>query len=230
MQSPELVNEKVYLWQKYSMSNPSEVARQYRNPYSERLIAYAKEAGNRLLDLIKIPEATAILGGSLGYDAAIEGSYDIDFRILLPDTYSNPDQINSVSSKICRNENFHDVKVICQDSGNIIHHTWKIVRIEGLPDEDVYLTLNIQAQASYSGLAGIAKRLPRAVIDRYVAAKGKSKAEDSELEYERVKDHWKCFLGWLISNEARTMDEIALQGLLSNNECLFPLFLKEKQK
>ena len=212
------------LWEKYSVSSPHEEARKYRNPYSEIMVKYAYSEGATLQTLLSAQDTTIVIGGSLGYDAAIVGGYDIDMRMLFPPTEDARERLQEASAKLHTLAGFDAGKIV-GEAKNIYHH-YKRVKIDGLPeDADAYLTLNIQIQSEYVGMADIAKLLPELVVERLIVAKGLS-AQDGEDAYEMVKGHWKSLLRWLAKNGFDKATPEERQKLLARAQEAYPLFLK----
>ena len=213
------------LWRKYSVPSPHEDAAKYRNPCSEIMVDYASRSGEELKRLLAAPDALVVIGGSLGYGAAIRDSYDIDLRLLFPQTADAKERLAVASAKLHEVAGFDAGKIVGVDK-NIYHH-YKRVKIEGLPeDADAYLTLNLQLQKGYAGMADLAKLLPAVVIDRLVVAKGLS-AQEGEEAYEALKIHWKSFLKFLSRSNFREISLASREVVLAQAATLYPLFLRE---
>ena len=216
------------LWQKYSVPSPHEDAKKYRNPYSAIMVDYAQQAGRELQTILAAPDAKVVIGGSLGYGAAIHGGYDIDLRLLFPPSEDAKNRLEKASATLHAVAGFDAGKIVGA-ARNIYHH-YKQVKIDGLPaDADAYLTLNIMLQSEYEGMADVAKLLPEVVVDRLVVAKGLSGLE-GEDEYEMVKGHWKSFLKWLFANRYRDATPAERPGILAQAQLSYPLFLKGREE
>lgn len=212
------------LWRKYSVPSPSEEAAKYRNPYLDVLIDYAKCAGAELQRILDATDAEIVIGGSLGYGAAIRGSYDIDLRILFPSAPDAMSRMKKASATLRGKAGFGNEDTFGEER-NIFYQD-KCVKIDGLPDDAVVsLEVNIQLKSGYFGMAGLASQLPEIVIDRLVAAKGQSKQAGSD-EYKRVKKHWQEFLIWLDANGFRKATQKEREELLTKAEPLYPLFFR----
>lgn len=205
----------------------------YINHFSNVLNMYATEQGDNLVASCGITGARYVLGGSLGYDAALEGSYDIDLRLLIPDADKSAEdvrkEIDSVKDLMverAKGDPTFKVKFIDEGGTNYIWHTRQIVKVPGIPgNPDVKLTWNIQAESTYRGIAEMAARLPRELIDRYVVAKGKAR-EESEEAYKETKKQWVDFINWLIDNGGKKMNDQEWEKLLESNSDKLPPFLK----
>lgn len=180
----------------------SERAAEFRNPYTEKLVAYATEQGEALVKACGVEGARWVLGGSLAYNAALKGGNDIDLRLLVPgeredgsDAKEAIDKVWSVLVEEAKDDKTFETRLIEKDGErpNYIRHTRRIVKLDGVEGE-VELSWNVQSKASYKSLSEVAKKLPREVIDRYVIAKGEAKAK-GEKEYRAVKEEFKRYLG-----------------------------------
>ena len=211
------------------------LAVQYRNPETPLLRQYAAEQGDALLASCGIPNARYVLGGALGYDAALEGNYDIDLRLLIPDAGKSVEevrrQIDAVKDLLAeraKGDSTFKTKFIDEGGTNYIWHTKQIVKVPGIPgNPDVELTWNIQAESTYKSIAEMAARLPKEVIDRYVVAKWNAQQAGQEA-YKALKEEWKSLVNLLIDNGGRDMDEESLRAFLTANADRFPLFLKDQ--
>ena len=220
----ELRTLALELWKRYSVASPHEEARKYRNPYSEIMVKYAYSEGAKLQTILSAQDTQIVIGGSLGYGAAIIGGYDIDMRILFPPTENAKERLQDASVKLHTLAGFDAGKIV-GEAKNIYHH-YKQVKINGLPgDADAYLTLNIQVQSEYVGMADIAKLLPETVVERLIVAKGLS-AQDGEDAYETVKGHWKSLLRLLAGNGFGKATPEERLSLLNRAQEAYPLFLK----
>lgn len=174
-----------------------------------------------------------ILGGALGYDAALVGNYDIDLRLLIPDAGKSVeevrreiDAVKDLLSERAKGDPTFETRFIDEGGTNYIWHTKQIVKVSGLPgDPDVELTWNIQAESTYQGIAEMAARLPKDVIDRYVVAKWKAQRVGKEA-YRALKEEWKSLVKLLIDNGGREMEEASLRAFLAENAERLPPFLK----
>lgn len=208
------------------------LARQYRNPDTPLLRKYAVEQGRALARTCGIPGARYVLGGSLGYDAALVGSYDIDLRLLVPDGGKPGEeirrQIDTVKDFLAgqaAGDSTFKTKFIDEGGGNYIWHTRQTVKVPGIPgNPDVELSWNIQAESTYRGIAEIAARLPQEVKDRYVVAKALARKESVD-DYRALKKQWMAFVDWLIAHGATEMGVAELAQLLVQAADLFPQFL-----
>ena len=208
-----------------------EKADECRNPFSRTLVCFAHQQGVELEVSCGIPGARHVLGGSLGYDAALRGCYDIDLRLLVPDAGKSLDevrrQIDAVKDllvKRAKDDSSFESWFIDEGTGSYIWHTKKNVRVPGVTgNPDVELSWNIQAESSYHGLAEMAARLPRNVIDRYVVAKWNAKLAGDKA-YRNLKGDWKALLSSLIENGGREMSDEELKSLLTSKSTDFPIF------
>ena len=66
---------------------------QHRNPLTPLLREYASAQGDALVHACGIAGARHVLGGALGYDAALVGNYDIDLRLLVPDEGKSVEEV-----------------------------------------------------------------------------------------------------------------------------------------
>lgn len=204
-----------------------------RNPFSNLLVRFARERGAELSTTCGIAGARYFLGGALGYDAALVGSYDIDLRLLIPDEGKPVDevhrQIDSVKKLLAERANgdpTFETWFIDEGGGSYIWHTKQIVKVPDIPgDPDVELTWNIQAESSYQSLADMAARLPKDVIDRYVVAKWNAR-QAGDAAYRSLKGEWKSLLVTIIEKGAKDMDDRALNDLLLSIGDSYPMFLK----
>ena len=214
------------------MSN-IKVLNECRNPFSHLLVRFACEQGKLLVTSCGIANARYVLGGSLGYDAALVGGYDIDLRLLIPDAGKSVEEIRQeidavkdLLSERAKGDPTFKTRFIDEGGTNYIWHTKQIVKVLGIPgNPDIALTWNIQAESTYRGVAEIAARLPQKVKDRYVVAKAMAREESNEA-YRTLKKQWMAFVDWLIDNGARNMDDRSLGVLLVKACDTFPLFLK----
>lgn len=209
------------------------MAAKYRNPETPLLRQYATSQGEALVSSCGIPHVRYVLGGALGYDAALVGSYDIDLRLLIPDAGKSVEevrrQIDAVKNLLterAKNDPTFKTKFIDEGGTNYIWHTKQIVKVPDIPgDPDVELTWNIQAESSYKSIAEMAARLPKDVIDRYVVAKWNAK-QAGKKAYKALKEEWRSFVNLLIERGGREMDKKALRDFLAVNANRFPRFLK----
>ena len=126
-----------------------------RNPNTPALRKYVTEQGNALETSCGVPHARYVLGGALGYDAALVGNYDIDLRLLIPDAGKSVEevrrQIDAVKDLLAeraKDDPSFKAKFIDEGGTNYIWHTKQIVKVPGIPgDPDVELTWNIQAES-----------------------------------------------------------------------------------
>ena len=204
-----------------------------RNPFASLLRAYASAQGEVLVQACGIAGARHVLGGALGYDAALVGNYDIDLRLLIPDAGKSVEEvrreIDSVKDLLAaraKGDPTFKVKFIDEGGTNYIWHTKQIVKVPGIPgDPDVELTWNIQAESTYKSIAEMAARLPRDVIDRYVVAKWNAQQAGKEA-YKALKGEWKSMINLLIDKGARDMDDTAFAMLLATIANQYPTFLE----
>ncbi len=207
-----------------------------RNPFIENLVEYARMKGEQLLELCHIQSARFVLGGALGYDAALVGNYDIDLRLLVPDAGKSVEEvrreIDSVKDLLAaraKGDPTFKVKFIDEGGTNYIWHTKKIVKVPGIPgDPDVELTWNIQATSTYKSIAEVAARLPKEIIDRYVVAKWNAQQAGKDA-YKALKGEWKAMINLLIDKGARDMDDKSLHELLDSIAGQYSEFLKERK-
>ena len=205
-----------------------------RNPHMDELRRIAYNKGEELCLACGIPGVRYILGGALGYDAALVGNYDIDLRLLVPDAGKSVeevrreiDSVKDLLTERAKGDSTFKTKFIDEGGTNYIWHTKQIVKVPGIPgDPDVELTWNIQAESTYRGIAEMAARLPKDVIDRYVVAKWSAQQAGKEA-YKALKEEWKSMINLLIDRGARDMDEETLRAFLDVNAGRFPLFLKD---
>ena len=207
----------------------------YTNPYMGRLKTFAHEQGTLFLGLCNDIRGTRyVLGGALGYDAALAGNYDIDLRLLVPDAGRSVEEvrreIDSVKDLLAaraKGDPTFKTKFIDEGGTNYIWHTKQIVKVPGIPgDPDVELTWNIQAESTYRSIAEMAARLPKEVIDRYVIAKWNAQQAGKDA-YKLLKNDWKSMINLLIDRGARKMDDKSLRELLDSITGQYPEFLKE---
>lgn len=209
------------------------MAMKYRNPGTPLLRQYASEQGDALVQACGIAGVRYILGGALGYDAALVGNYDIDLRLLVPDAGKSVEEvrreIDSVKDLLAaraKGDPTFKVKFIDEGGTNYIWHTKQIVKVPGIPgDPDVELTWNIQAASTYKSIAEMAARLPKEVIDRYVVAKWNAQQAGKDA-YKALKGEWKAMINLLIDKGARKMDDKSLRELLASFVERYPQFLK----
>ena len=208
-------------------------AERCRNPYTSLLRQYAAERGDALVTSCGVPNARYVLGGALGYDAALAGNYDIDLRLLVPDAGKSVEEvrreIDSVKDLLAaraKDDLTFQTKFIDEGGTNYIWHTKQIVKVPGIPgDPDVELTWNIQAESTYRSISEMAARLPKDVIDRYVIAKWNAQQVGKEA-YKALKSEWKAMINLLIDKGARKMDDKSLRELLASFVERYPQFLK----
>ena len=208
-------------------------AEKYRNPETPLLQQYAAKQGEDLVASCGIHNARYVLGGALGYDAALVGNYDIDLRLLIPDAGKSVEEvrqeIDSVKDLLAawaKGGPTFKTKFIDEGGTNYIWHTKQIVKVPGIPgNPDVELTWNIQAGSTYRSIAEIAARLPKDVIDRYVVAKWNAQQAGKET-YKALKGEWKAMISLLIDKGARDMDDTALGALLATIANQYPKFLE----
>ena len=210
------------------------IAVKCRNPLTPLLCEYASAQGDALVQACGITGARYVLGGALGYDAALVGNYDIDLRLLVPDAGKSVEEmrreIDSVKDLLAvraKGGPTFKTKFIDEGGTNYIWHTKQIVKVPGIPgDPDVELTWNIQAESTYRSIAEMAARLPKEVIDRYVVAKWNAQQAGKEA-YKLLKNDWKSMINLLIDKGARAMDDKSLRELLDSIAERYPEFLKE---
>ena len=220
--------------QEFGYDDIARIAASVRNPQVPVLRAFADAKGRELVDACGVPGARHVLGGALGYDAALIGNYDVDLRLLLPDVGKRSDEmrreIDSVKDLLVersKDDPTFTTRFIDEGGTNYIQHTKQIVKVPGIPgDPDVELTWNIQAESTYRSIAEMAARLPKEVIDRYVVAKWNAQQTGKEA-YKALKEEWKSLINLLIDNGGREMNEESLYAFLTENAGRFPLFLKE---
>ena len=208
------------------------LAMKYRNPSTPLLRQYASERGDALVALCGVPNARYVLGGALGYDAALVGSYDIDLRLLIPDAGKSVeearreiDAVKDLLAERAKDDPTFKTKFIDEGGTNYIWHTKQIVKVAGIPgDPDVELTWNIQAESTYRSIAEMAARLPKDVIERYVIAKWNAQQAGKEA-YKALKEEWKSMINLLIDRGGRDMDDGQLRNLLESLRMTFPNFL-----
>lgn len=214
--------------------NQKTLANKYRNPNTPLLRQYALKKGAALVDSCGIEGARYVLGGSLGYDAALKGDYDIDLRLLIPDADKSQEEVKreivSVKDLLveqAKGDPSFNVKFIDEGGTNYIWHTKQIVKVPGIPgDPDIKLTWNIQAESAYRCIAEMAVKLPKYVIDKYVVAKWTAKQKSDEA-YRALKRQWMDFIEWLISNEKGSEGEALLEA--AEKEDKLPPFLKQDE-
>lgn len=206
----------------------------WENPCIVKLKEFAAAWGERLVSSCGIPGVRYVLGGALGYDAALAGNYDIDLRLLVPDAGKSVEEvrreIDSVKDLLAtraKGDPTFKTKFIDEGGTNYIWHTKQIVKVPGIPgDPDVELTWNIQAESTYRSIAELAARLPKEVIDRYVIAKWNAQQAGKDA-YKLLKNDWKSMINLLIDRGARKMDDKSLRELLDSITGQYPEFLKE---
>jgi hypothetical protein len=206
-----------------------------RNPQTPILREFADAQGRELVAMCGVPGARYVLGGALGYDAALAGNYDIDLRLLVPDAGKSVEkvrrEIDSVKdwlASCAKGDPTFQTKFIDEGGTNYIWHTKQIVKVPGIPgDPDVELTWNIQAESAYRSIAEMAARLPKEVIDRYVVAKWNAQQAGKDA-YKALKGEWKAMISLLIDKRARDMDDTTLRELLNSIAGQYPEFLKER--
>lgn len=216
------------------MQTLDECVEKIRNPMTPRLREFAAAKGRDLSDACGILGVRYVLGGALGYDAALAGNYDIDLRLLVPDAGKGVEEvrreIDSVKDLLAaraKGDPTFRTKFIDEGGTNYIWHTKQIVKVPGIPgDPDVELTWNIQAASTYRSIAEMAARLPKEVIDRYVVAKWNAQQAGKEA-YKALKEEWKSLVNLLIDNDGRKMNEESLRAFLAARADRFPLFLKD---
>ena len=194
---------------------------------------FADAKGRELADACGILGVRYILGGALRYDAALVGNYDIDLRLLIPDAGKSQvevrrqiDAVKDLLAEQAKDNPTFKMKFIDEGGTNYIWHTKQVVKVPGIPgDPGVELTWNIQAESTYRGIAEMAARLPRDVIDRYVIAKWDAQQTGKEA-YKALKEEWKSLVNLLIDNGGREMNEGSLRDFLTANADRFPQFLK----
>ncbi len=209
---------------------------QIRNPLTPLLREYASSQGDALVQACGIAGARYVLGGALGYDAALVGNYDIDLRLLVPDAGKSVEEvrreIDSVKDLLAaraKDDPTFKVKFIDEGGTNYIWHTKQIVKVPGIPgDPDVELTWNIQAESTYKSIAEMAARLPKEVIDRYVVAKWNAQQAGQDA-YKALKGEWKAMINLLIDKGARKMDDKSLRELLDSIARQYSEFLEERK-
>ena len=215
--------ESIRLWELYGVADPHGVAARYRNPYSALLIGYVETAAARLRELLPFSACRIVLGGSFGYDAALAGNYDLDLRILLRAPAEK--EIKTVSEHI-KSEIPFDRIIVARESGETIYHHVKYVNVPGIP-VPVKLSLNIQSEENYFGVAELARCLPEIVRDRYVAARGRAQELGNKTDSAAIKQHWLDMVQWLERHGIRSARPGDMPNLLKQAEPLFPLFLKK---
>ena len=203
-----------------------------RNPHTDELCRIASNKAEELCSACGIPGARYILGGALGYDAVLAGNYDIDLRLLIPDA-GKPvedvrreiDSVKDLLANRAKGDTTFKTRFIDEGGTNYIWHTKQIVKVPGIPgDPNVELSWNIQAESTYRGIAEMAARLPKNVIDRYVVAKWNAQQAGKEA-YKALKEEWKSLVNLLIDNGGREMNDDQLCNLLESLETKFPIFL-----
>ena len=213
--------------------NKKMLAKKYRNPDTPLLRQYAFKQGAALVDSCGVKGAHCVLGGSLGYDAALVGGYDIDLRLLIPDKGKSAEEVRREIDAVkdmmverAKGNPTFEVWFIDEGGKNYIWHTKQIVKVPGIPDDpDVELSWNIQAESSYRGIAEIASKLPQEIKDRYVIAKGEAREESNDA-YRALKKQWMGFIEWLIDQGAKEMSEKEMEDLLSKAGKSATQFLK----
>lgn len=223
-------------YDRYAVADPAQAAAKCRNPRTAQLRAFAEAKGRQLASNCGIAGAEYVIGGSLGYDAVLEGSFDIDLRLLVPDAGKPAEEvrreIDAVQQLLVDDARAEGGEIKCkfidENGTNYIRHTKRIVRLPGT-EQEVELTWNIQSKSSYKGIAGLSARLPGLVRDRYVVAKAATEAESKDA-YAALKTHWRDFISWLYDKGAGAMSDPELEKLLCSTAAIdrFPLFLKAK--
>lgn len=214
----------------------STMAMQYRNPETPLLRQYASSQGDALVLACGIIGARYVLGGALGYDAALVGNYDIDLRLLVPDAGKSVEEVRQEIDSVrdllaarAKADPTFKTKFIDEGGTNYIWHTKQIVKVPGIPgNPDVELTWNIQAESTYRSIAEMAARLPKEVIDRYVVEKWNAQQAGKEA-YKALKGEWKGMINRLIDKGARKMDDESLRELLDSVASQYSKFLKERK-
>lgn len=214
------------------MQELEEIVEKIRNPMTPRLREFAGVMGRELVEACVIPGAHYILGGALGYNASLVGSYDIDLRLLIPDfgkrqeeVHRQIDSVKDLLTVLANGDPTFKTKFIDEGGTNYIWHTKQIVKVPGIPgDPDVELTWNIQPESTYRGIGEMAARLPEDVIDRYVVAKWNAQHAGKEA-YKALKEEWKSMINLLIDRGGRDMDDALLYNLLESLRMTFPSFL-----
>lgn len=212
------------------------LAMKYRNTEIPMLRQYASEKGDALVSSCGIPNARYVLGGALGYDAALVGNYDIDLRLLIPDAGKTVEEVRREIDAVkdllaarAKADPTFKTKFIDEGGTNYIWHTKQIVKVPGIPgNPDVELTWNIQAESTYRSIAEMAARLPKELIDRYVVAKWNAQQAGKEA-YKALKGEWKGMINRLIDKGARKMDDESLRELLDSVASQYSKFLKERK-
>lgn len=205
----------------------------YINRFSNILNLFATKQADNLVVSCGVMGVRYVFGGALRYDAALEGNYDIDLRLLIPDAgksveevHREIDAVKDMMVERAKGDPSFSVRFIDEGGKNYIWHTKQIVKVPGIPgDPDVWLAWNIQAESTYRGIAEMASRLPRELIDRYVVAKGEAR-EKSESDYSETKKQWVDFIDWIIDKGGKGMNDEELKKLLEDNSDKMPSFLK----
>lgn len=210
-----------------------DVAECYRNQDALQLQKYAAQQGDSLVAACKESKENVrwVLGGSLAYNAALKGSYDIDLRLLVPGAWDavvarqRIDRIRDLLVEEAKDDPTFKTRFIDEGGTNYIQHTKRIVRIPGV-DADVELSWNIQAESSYRSIGEMAARLPSEVIDRFVVEKWNARAEGKDA-YKLVKSEWRQMIEELIDQGGRDLSAEELSRLLTaeSKEKRYPRFL-----
>ena len=203
----------------------------YKNLKADMLLAFAHSAGKELVKMSNV-SGRYVIGGALGYDAVLVGNYDIDLRLLIPDVGKSVEevhrQIDAVKDLLAdraKDDPTFKTRFIDEGGTNYIWHTKQIVKVPGIPgDPNVELSWNIQAESTYRGIAEMAARLPKNVIDRYVVAKWNAQQAGKEA-YKALKEEWKSLMNLLIDRGGWDMEDGQLCNLLESLRMTFPSFL-----
>lgn len=210
-------------------------AKKFRNQHTESLKKYAKKLQNKMEFLCALRGiiVRTVLGGSLYYDAALKGDYDIDLRALVLDSWLSPceqrriDTVRDILINEFKGDPSFSVSLKTENGTKYIWHTKrKVKNVPGLP-EDIYVELswNIQAESTYRGIAKVARELPQEINDRYVIAKWMAR-EKSESVYSETKKQWVDFIDWIIDEGGQEIKREEVKKLLESNPDKIPSFLK----
>lgn len=205
-----------------------------RNPYSDMLLAYSHFVGRKLVKDINEKyniKCKYRIGGSLWYDSALKNNYDIDLRLLVPGNWQTTevrDHIKAIKDMLVEKAEQDGFKIqsnfIQEDGMNFIWHTKSFIDSICIPGARIVaLTWNIQAESTYKGIAEMAAKLPREVIDKYVVAKWEAKQKSDEA-YRALKKRWMKFIEWLIDNDHGKGMKALLEEAEKANK--IPSFLK----